>query len=129
MRPSPRVCAVVRLHRRGRSWFSLKLCSSSYAYELLLEIFGQQDSGLNVLLLGRLVAASQQYDQLLAALRVVHAIPRSEVDFQFTNAGCKNPVLPWITVDQSIHTHLDARATGAVLQRVNPVTVNLGHLY
>jgi len=42
---------------------------------------------------------------------------------------CEFALLSWIAVGQPIHSHLDAGAACAILQVIDPVAIDIGHLY
>jgi hypothetical protein len=64
----------------------------------LLQILRQGDCQPDVLRLGGLVAASQEDNQDFAALGVMDALPRSNIDLQLANAARQNAMLTRIAV-------------------------------
>ena len=76
----------------------------------LLQIHRQFDGALDVLLLRRLVATRQKHDQLFAALRVIDAVSRPDIDPQFGNPVSQIAVIARVAMDKTIDPNLDLRA-------------------
>ena len=100
-----------------------------WAFELLLQIPGECNSCLDVLWLCRLVAAGEQDDELSTFFGEVDAVPRTEVDLQLGYALSEIAMFPGIAVNEPINAHLNASATCAVFESVDPVSIDLGHLH
>jgi len=45
------------------------------------------------------------------------------------NGTSPRPVLPRIPVNKPVNANLNTRASSAIFERVNPIQVNLDHLY
>ncbi|OIQ68756.1 hypothetical protein GALL_496480 [mine drainage metagenome] len=93
---------------------------------MLLESLCQRDRGLNVLLLRRFVAASQQDNDNASSLRVIDPISWPEIDLQLADTVSQNPMLPRIPVNESIDANLNSCTTCSVIQQINPIQINLG---
>jgi hypothetical protein len=62
----------------------------------------------DVCLLGRFVTSSEKDDEVIASLRVIHAIAGADIDLEFGDAVSEIALLAWIAVNKTIYTHLDA---------------------
>jgi hypothetical protein len=78
--------------------------------------------------LGRLVPACEQDQEAVPSLRVVHAVARTEVDLKFRNSLSEVAMIPRISMDEAINSDLNAGSSRQVLQRVDPLSVDLGFL-
>ena len=78
-------------------------------------------SAVNVLALAGPVALGQQNDRLFVSFRVAHAVDRTRVDLEFSEAPGQLPVLPWMAVHQPIHPHQNSSSSGLVAKCVDPV--------
>jgi hypothetical protein len=54
--------------------------------------------------------------------------PRTEVDLELADTIREDPMLPRVAVDKPVNTNLNPRPSYAIRQRVNPVSVDFGHL-
>jgi hypothetical protein len=76
--------------------------------------------------LGRLVPAREQDQKAVPALRVVHAVAGTKVDLKFRNSLGEVAMIPRISMDEAINSDLNAGSSRQVLQRVDPLSVDLG---
>ena len=74
------------------------------------------------------MAASQKDNELTSSFGLVDTVTRTKVDLQLGHTVSKIAMRSGITVNEPIDPHLNARATCAILERINPVTIDLGHL-
>ncbi len=83
---------------------------------MLSQVSSKGNGGLDVLLLRGFVAASEQDDEFASPLRVVDAVPGSEVDLQFSDATGEVAMLPRVSMSQAVDADLNARSARPVLQ-------------
>jgi hypothetical protein len=84
---------------------------------------------LNVLGPGRLVAPSQEHDEHAGTLGLVDAIPGSDIDLQLAHPFRRLTELTWIAVNEAIHSDLDSRSNRSIVERVDPIPIDLGDLH
>jgi hypothetical protein len=54
--------------------------------------------------------------------------PRTEVDLERADTIREDPMLPRVAVDKPVNTDLNPRTSYAIRQRIDPVSVDFGHL-
>src|SRR3990172_11912250 len=96
---------------------------------MLLQVLGQRNGRFDIFLLRRFVTSGQQNNDHSTAIGVVDPVPRAEIDLEFANAVGQRSMLAWIAIYQAIHTDLDSRASSPILERVDPVSIDLCDLY
>jgi hypothetical protein len=79
----------------------------------------------NVLVLTRLATADQQQEQTPPALRVVNAVPTTDVDLQPGDTVRQFAMVAGLAVDQAIDAHQAASAACQVQEDVNAVSVRV----
>jgi hypothetical protein len=84
------------------------------------QIAGQFESGLNVFVLGLLVASSQQNDQDPSSLDVINPIAWSVVDAQFGNTFTDGLHVSREAMDETVNPGLDAGESLKVFQPIDP---------
>ena len=88
----------------------------------LLSVRLRKPNGSNdVFGLRRLVASDEQKEEMVAALRLVHAIAWTDINLELRDAMPQIPVRTRISVNKPIHSHEDASATSEVLEAIDPV--------
>jgi hypothetical protein len=70
-----------------------------------------------------LVATDEQEQEVIAALRVVHAIAWTNINLELRDAVAQISVRARIPMDEPIDSHQDASSAGVILEVVDPVPV------
>ena len=81
------------------------------------------------MLLRGFVSARKQDYQLATLLGVVHPVSWPNIDFQFRNTVGEIAMLPGVSVYESVDAHLNPSAGHLILESIDPVSIDLGHLY
>ena len=95
---------------------------------MLLKTACQINSVLDVFLLCGLVSPHQEKQEPITSLRVVDALTRAKVDFEFRDAIRQVAMTAGIAMDKAIYPNLHPCSTCAVLQRIDPFAIDLGLL-
>ena len=88
---------------------------------LLLNVLGKFNCRFDVTLLRRFISAGRQQKKPVSTLRVIDAIPRSEVNLQLGDTVGQIAMYARIAMNQPVNADLYAGSAGPIPQRVDPL--------
>jgi hypothetical protein len=95
------------------------------AISVFLQVSGERNRSLNVLLLTGLVSTREKDDQFAIPFGVINPIARPHIDLQLGDAIGQPAMLARIAVSKPVNAHLNACPSDTVFELVDPISVDL----